>query len=102
MKYFDLAAKIQKWIAKQDYFGETLLHASVCCDHVGMIRFRKAIATQIAEYFDSKESILDHLNEQYQMLEDACPNFITREQQIKLAGYRQAIIDIEEWEKHND
>ena len=46
---FELAEKIQRWIGDQDYFGEPLLHASVCCDHAGRMRFIKALRKLIKE-----------------------------------------------------
>lgn len=42
-----LAEHIYEWLSKQKYGDEELLHAAVCCDFVGMIRFKKAIAEQI-------------------------------------------------------
>ena len=46
---FELAEKIQRWIGNQDYYGEPLLHASVCCDHAGRMNFIKVLRKLIEE-----------------------------------------------------
>ena len=49
---------------------------------------------------NNKERILKHLNYHYELIENiafSINSHISREQQIKLAGYKQAIIDIEEF-----
>lgn len=38
-----IADDIQKWLSDQKYQGEDILHSAVCCDHVGRMRFIKAI-----------------------------------------------------------
>lgn len=42
-----LTEHIYNWLSKQKYGDEELLHAAVCCDFVGMVRFKKAITNQI-------------------------------------------------------
>lgn len=39
----ETAEIIQKWLSDQKYQGEDILHASVCCDFVGMTRFIKSL-----------------------------------------------------------
>jgi hypothetical protein len=43
----ELAEHIYNWLAKQKYGEEALLHAAVCCDITGVLRFRAALAKQI-------------------------------------------------------
>lgn len=43
----ELADHIYNWLAAQKYGEEALLHAAVCCDITGVLRFRAALAKQI-------------------------------------------------------
>ena len=43
MDTFKLAEEIQRWIGQQKCNGENILHAGVCCDYVGRIKFIKEI-----------------------------------------------------------
>ena len=45
-----LAEHLYEWLSKQKYGKEEILHAAVCCDFVGMVRFKKAIAEQIKKF----------------------------------------------------
>ena len=42
-----IAEDLVSWMAKQVYGEEPLLHASVCCDHIGRSCFTKAVAERI-------------------------------------------------------
>ena len=52
-----LAEAIYAWMVKQKYGEEDLLHAAVCCDFVGMARFKKALADVIEEYQGKRQNI---------------------------------------------
>ena len=60
-----LAEKIQRWISKQDYCGEELLHASVCCDHVGRMRFIGAIEKIIIDSLTVEDECEEHIFKDY-------------------------------------
>ena len=49
----NLAEYLYKWMRSQKYGTEDLLHAAVCCDFVGVSRFKKALAKQIDDYFNN-------------------------------------------------
>lgn len=42
------ATKIVDWMITQKYGEQDILHAAVCCDYVGKVRFIKSIASIIA------------------------------------------------------
>jgi hypothetical protein len=46
---FELAEKIVDWMSDQEYDGKPILHAAVCCDHIGQTRFIKAVAKIISD-----------------------------------------------------
>ena len=43
----EIAEALYKWLSQQKYGDEALLHPAVCCDFVGMTRFKAALAEQI-------------------------------------------------------
>ena len=38
-----MIAEIISWLREQKYGEENILHAAVCCDYAGMVRFEKAL-----------------------------------------------------------
>ena len=50
-----LAEHLYDWLSKQKYCDEEILHAAVCCDFVGMVRFKKAIASQINIFYNLEQ-----------------------------------------------
>lgn len=44
---YKIAEQVVKWISDQKYQGQDILHAAVCCDYVGMVRFTKCISNII-------------------------------------------------------
>ena len=51
---FELAQKIQRWIGKQVYQKENILHPAVCCDFAGRTNFINAIKKIIDEWLRTK------------------------------------------------
>ena len=50
-----LSDYLYNWLKDQKYGEENILHAAVCCDYVGMVRFKKAITNLINEWTNKKE-----------------------------------------------
>ena len=50
-----LTEVLYKWLIEQKYGNEELLHTSVCCEYVGMTRFKKAITELITKYLENEE-----------------------------------------------
>lgn len=50
-----LAEHLHKWMMKQKFGNEGLLHAAVCCDFVGYVRFQKALSEQIETYLKANK-----------------------------------------------
>lgn len=50
-----ITEKLYGWMLEQKYGNESLLHAAVCCDFVGMVRFKKSMAEIIKEEIDAYE-----------------------------------------------
>jgi len=45
-----LSEYLYMWMSNEKYGQENILHAAVCCDFVGMSRFKKAIAELIFDF----------------------------------------------------
>jgi hypothetical protein len=50
INHTEIAREIVDWVADQKYGEQNILHAAVCCDHVGRTRFLKSIADLIKQY----------------------------------------------------
>lgn len=51
-----LSESLHKWLSEQKYGDEPLLHAAVCCDFVGIDRFKKALSLEIEKILSKKKS----------------------------------------------
>ncbi len=51
-----IANDIVNWVGEQTYGNENILHAAVCCDHVGRSRFIKKIAEIIVSGSESPDT----------------------------------------------
>jgi hypothetical protein len=49
-----LSEHLYNWLSTQKYGEEALLHAAVCCDFVGVTRFKNALAIEIFSYLNKK------------------------------------------------
>ena len=50
-----ITEKVYSWMSKQKYGSEALLHAAVCCDFIGMTRFKKSMSEIIEEEIDNQQ-----------------------------------------------